>query len=239
MLKYLLTRREKGGWWSSIMDGPGAQAALHRTTAVQRKSMESEGNVHPQSEPTHVQWLHLFKPQSYAETQRLPAVWQLPPTLQRRNLAQPAQLSSATRAEHICCACTPRSGSLTHPDQDMWHEYLLSQKQCLLRGRSTRTLCHPCNGPTADEWQTKLSHWYWETINPGQSPILIALPLLVCTKWVLLSAMKYWPVKNGIHFHKKLMMGFQVMMAVPATSFVSHPLGHCTAQSILCTAPIK
>lgn len=42
MLKYLLTWREKGGWCSSLMEGLGAQAPPHTTTAVQsRKSMES------------------------------------------------------------------------------------------------------------------------------------------------------------------------------------------------------
>lgn len=42
MLKYLLTQRDKSGWCSSLMDGPGAQAAPHISTAVQsRKSMES------------------------------------------------------------------------------------------------------------------------------------------------------------------------------------------------------
>lgn len=217
MLKYLVTRREKGGWWSSLMDGPGAQAVLHRTTAVQsRKSMESK-EMCIQLEPTHLQ---LFKPQSHenlkAETQGLSAFrgdlqpfGSCPQPCRGGTRLQPAQLSHTCWTR--CCACTPGSGcntALTHPKQGMWHKYLLSQQMVPPEGNKHQGLMPPMQCTPAGEWQTQLSHWYWGTINAGQSPILTALPLLGCTKWVLLAAMKYWPLKNSIHFHKSLMMGF-------------------------------
>lgn len=243
MLKYLLTQREKGGWWSSLIDGPGAQAALHRTTAVQSgKFMEfKEMRILSQNLHTSSCYIssNLKAMLKHRDSQHL-GVTCSPQPCRGGTWLQSAQLSHTCWTR--CRACTPRSGcntSLTHPKQGMWHKYLLSQQMVPPEGNKHQGLMPPSNAPTAGEWQTQLSHWYWGTINAGQSPILTALSPLVCTKWVLLAAMKYWALKSWIHFHKNLMMGFQVMMAVPATSFVSHPLGHCTAQSILCKAPIK
>lgn len=148
ILKYLLTQREKGGWYSSLMDGPGAQAAPHTTTAVQsRKSTESQrkcastGKTYTPLVATSVQ--------SCAEIRGL---WAFRGALQPFGSCsqacrggtwlEPAQFSSATRAEHVCCVCTPRWGyntSLTHPNQGMWHQFLLSQQMGSPEGKSTRT----------------------------------------------------------------------------------------------------
>lgn len=151
MLKYLLTQREKGGCWSSLMDGPE-----HRQPFTEPLLFRVENPQNPRKcastvrtyTPPVAASLQTSKPCWNTGTQHLGVICS--------HLAaahNPAEeelgynhLSSATRAEHVCCACTPRSGcntSLTHPKQGMWHKYLLSQRMVPLEGNKHQGLMPP------------------------------------------------------------------------------------------------
>lgn len=106
MLKYLLTQREKGGCWSSLMDGPGAQAALHRTTAVQsRKSTESKEmcihsqNLHTSSGCISSNLKAMLKHRDSAFRGDLQPLGSCPQPCRGGTWLQPSQLS------HTCWTC--------------------------------------------------------------------------------------------------------------------------------------
>lgn len=160
-----------------------------------------KGNVHPQSKPTCLQWLHLFKAQSCAETRGLSAfrsAWQTsgscPWPCRGGTWLEPAQLSHTfvcLRVQHI--PHTHKAGHVTQipvvtTNGDSWGDKA--------PGPKATYAIHPL------QMSDKLI--LWGKIKARQSPILITLPLLVRTKRVLLAAMKYWPLKNWFPFHKNL-----------------------------------
>lgn len=144
MLKYLLTQREKGGWWSSLIDGPGAQAALHRTTAVQSgKFMEFKEmcilsqNLHTSSCYISSNLKAMLK---HRDSEHL-GVTCSPQPCRGGTWLQSAQLSSATRAEHVAVLAHQGQGA-THPSHIQSRacdtNTCCHNKWCLLRGISTR-----------------------------------------------------------------------------------------------------
>lgn len=169
-LKCLLTQREKGGWCSSLMDGPGAQAAPHTTTAAQsRKSMESwrkcASTVETYTPPvaTSLQTSKLcWNTGTLSISGRSAALWQLPPSPQRRNLA-PAS-SAQPHVLNTLAGLAHQGQGATHPSHAQTRVFDTNtschNKWRLPEGKTTGAQCHPCNSPTADEWQTQLSHWY-------------------------------------------------------------------------------
>lgn len=103
------------------------------------------------------------------------------------------ELSSATRAEHVCCACTPRSGCstpLTHPNQGVWHKYLLSQQTVSPEGKRHQDLKPP----------TQCTHCSWVT-NPIIS-LVLSNNKCWASKHQFSSLCHFWYVQNRVFWQQ-------------------------------------
>lgn len=141
-----------------------------------------EGNVHPQSKPRHLQWLHLFNPQSCAGTRGLSAFrgdlepfGSCPQPCRGGTWLQPAQLSHTCWTRLLCLHTKVRVQHIPHtPKQGMWHKYLLSQQMVPPEGKNHQGLMAPM----------QCTHCRWVT-----NPIVT----------LILRNKKCWAITNSHH----------------------------------------